>query len=86
MPIRKHLKEGWSPEAPTAIKQLKEECQQFPKLQPPRDGLLILQTDASLDFWAAVLFERREKGEERLCAYTSGEFSPSEKNYFIEEK
>ena len=41
-PIRKHLKEGWSPEATTAVKQLKAECQQLSKLQPPGDGLLIL--------------------------------------------
>lgn len=58
----------------------------MPKLQPPGDGLLILQTDASLDFWAAVILERREKGEEKLYAYASDEFTLSQKNYFIAEK
>lgn len=72
-PIRKHLQEGWSTEATAAIKELKLECQQLPKLQPPGDGLLILQTDTSDEFWAVVLFEkwRNEDGkeEEILCAY-----------------
>jgi len=54
-PIRRHNNQGWSQEATEAVKKLKEECQHLPRLQPPGDGLLILQTDASLDFWAAVL-------------------------------
>lgn len=69
---------------------MKEECQHLPKLQPLGDGLLIIQTDASLDFWAAILLEQRKdsegKSEEKLCAYASGEFTPSQKNYFIAEK
>ena len=89
-PIRKHEKQGWSQEATEAVKSLKEECQHLPKLQPPGDGLLILQTDASLDFWAAVLLEQRRnsegKLEENLCGYASGEFTSSQKNYFIAEK
>lgn len=54
--IRKHLREGWSSEATTVVKEIKSECQQLPKLQPPGDGILILQTDASDSFWVAVLF------------------------------
>lgn len=76
-PIRKYLKGRWSQEATTTVKALKSECQQLPKLQPLGDGLLILQTDASDIFWGAVLFEKREDdGEEKLCAYASGDFSP----------
>ena len=37
-------------------------------------------------FWAAVLFERKEDDEENLCAYSSGEFLPHQKNYFTAEK
>nr|AXB54821.1 polyprotein [Pinus nigra virus 1] len=89
-PIRRHNNGGWSDEATAAVKKLKEECQHLPKLQPPGDGLLILQTDASLDFWSAVLLEQRRNNEgeieENLCGYASGEFTESQKNYFIAEK
>ena len=71
----------------TAIKLLKSECKQLPELKPPGNGFLILQTDASDSFWAAILFERKEDtGEEILCAYASGEFQPHQKNYFTAEK
>lgn len=79
-PIRKHLREGWSAEATTVVKEIKSECQQLRKLQPPGDGLLILKTDAYDSFWAAILFEKWENEEEKLCAYSSGEFSPSQNN------
>ena len=86
-PIRRHINQGWSNEATEAVKKLKEECQHLPKLQPPSDGLLILQTDASLEFWATVLLEQRKSSEgeveENLCGYAFGEFTPSQKNYFI---
>ena len=85
-PIRKHLKTGWSLEATEAVKLLKKECQQLPKLKPPGQGSLILQTDASDFCWAAVLFEKLESGEEELCAYASGEFLPHQKGYFAAEK
>ena len=63
-PIRINLHSGWSPKATEAVKLLKAECQNLPKLKPPGDGFLFLQTDAFDDFWVAVLFERKEdKGE-----------------------
>lgn len=63
-PIRKHLQSGWSNQANEAIKKLKAKCQNLPKLQPPGEGLLILQIDASDDFWVVVLFERGEDKKE----------------------
>ena len=48
----------------------------LPKLKPPGNGFLILETDASDSFWTIVLFERTEEGEEILCADASGEFLP----------
>ncbi|WP_369124438.1 RNase H-like domain-containing protein, partial [Actinobacillus pleuropneumoniae] len=49
----------------------------------------MLQTNASDNFWAAVLFERKGEGEEKeevLCAYASGEFLIHQNNYFPAEK
>lgn len=55
-PIRQNLRGRWSQEATATIKALKFECQQLPKLQPPGDGLLILQIDAYDNFFGAILF------------------------------
>jgi hypothetical protein len=77
-PIRQHLSSGWSLDATQAIQQLKIECQQLRVLKPPRYGQLILQTDASDDFWASILFEK-VGGDEHICAYKSGESTPSQK-------
>ena len=71
---------------------MKRECLKLPELKPPGNGSLILQTDASNHFWAAILFEKvpvegsENIFEENLCAYASGEFLPHQKNYFIAEK
>ena len=72
--IRQHLSGGWSPTATMAVQQLKEECQSLPQLKPPGNGKLILQTDASDEFWATILLEKID-GEEHICAYKSGEFT-----------
>ena len=88
-PIRQYLNGGWSEEATKAVQLLKHECQNLPALKPPGDGFLILQTDASDNFWAATLFEKKGEGEkmkEILCAYASGEFQKHQKNYFPAEK
>jgi len=88
-PIRQHSHSGWSPEANRAVQLLKAECQYLPALKPPGNGFLILQTDASDNFWAAALFERRgegEKTEEVLCAYALREFLKHQKNYFPAKK
>ena len=78
---------GWSPEATTTVQLLKAECKTLPELKLPGNGFLILQTDASDNFWAAILFERKvDMGEEILCAYASGEFLVHQKNYFPAEK
>ena len=45
-----------------------------------------MQTDASDDFWSAVLLELVDIGQEELCGYASGEFNSHQKNYFTAEK
>ena len=88
-PIRQHIHGGWSSEATKAVQLLKKECQNLPALKSPGNGFLILQTDASDNFWAATLLERTGEGEEVeevLCAYASGEFLKHQKGYFPAEK
>lgn len=88
-PIRQNINGGWSPEDTKAVQLLKKECQNIPALKPPGNGFLILQTDASDNFWAATLLERIGEGEsveEILCAYASGEFLTHQKGYFLAEK
>ena len=88
-PIRQYLHGGWSDVATKAVQLLKKECQNLPALKPPGNGFLILQTDASDNFWAATLLERKGEGEktkEILCAYASGEFLKHQKGYFPAEK
>ena len=58
----------------------------IPKLKPPSEGQLILQTDASDEFWAAVLLEKTSNENEELCGYASGEFTEHQKGYFTAEK
>lgn len=65
-PIRRHMNGGWSNQATQAVRNIKEICQRLPKLKPPGQGQMILQTDASDEFWSVVLFER---GEMKLKNY-----------------
>ena len=58
----------------------------LPKLKPPSNGMLILQTDASDEFWAAVLLEKTSESQDELCGYALGEFSDHQKNYFTAKK
>lgn len=86
-PIRRHTSGGWSNQATKAVREIKPICKNLPKLKPPSQGKLILQTNASDEFWSAVLFEKGEELElEELCTYASGEFTPSQKNYFTAKK
>ena len=85
-PIRKNLQGGWSKAATRAVQNIKIECKRLPKLKPPSNGMLILQTDASNEYWAAVLLKKTNEGQEELCGYASSEFSDHQKNYFKAEK
>ncbi|KAH9716802.1 hypothetical protein KPL71_021584 [Citrus sinensis] len=54
-----------------AVKQLKVIAQSPPPLRIPTTGQRILQTDASDDYWSAILLERID-GMDHFCAYASG--------------
>ena len=57
-------------------------AQSPPSLRIPTTGQRILQTDASDDYWSAILLERID-GLDHFCAYASGQFKDSEKNYHV---
>ncbi|KAH9649387.1 hypothetical protein KPL70_025964 [Citrus sinensis] len=72
----------WGPAQTEAVKQLKVIAQSPPPLRIPTNGHRILQTDASDDYWSAILLEEIN-GVRHFCAHTSGQFKDSEKNYHM---
>ena len=48
----------------------------------PTDGQRILQTDASDEYWRAILLEKHDD-KEFYCAHASGQFNESEKHYHV---
>ncbi|KAH9763352.1 hypothetical protein KPL70_001139 [Citrus sinensis] len=61
----------WGPAQTTAVKQLKKIAQSPPPLKIPTTGQRILQTDASDDFWSAILLDKI--GDlESYCTHASG--------------
>ena len=79
------LKKNTPPGGPAqteAVKQLKKIAQSPPPLKIPTTDQRILQTDASDDFWSAILWEKISDSES-YCAHASGQFKDSEKNYHV---
>ena len=72
----------WGLDQTEAVKQLKKIAQSPPSLKIPTTGQRILQTDASDDFWSAILLEKIGDSES-YCAHASGQFKDSEKNYHV---
>ncbi|KAH9769385.1 hypothetical protein KPL71_011979 [Citrus sinensis] len=75
----------WGPAQTEAVKQLKMIAQSPPPLRIPTGGQRILQTDASDDYWSAILLEDIN-GVCHFCAHASGQFKDSEKNYHVTYK
>ena len=72
----------WGPIQTEAVQELKQLYQQPVPLEIPTDVQRILQTDASDNYWGAILSERLDH-KEYYCAHTSGQFKESEKHYHI---
>ncbi|RDY13610.1 hypothetical protein CR513_01438, partial [Mucuna pruriens] len=70
----------WGTEQTKAIQELKKIAQSPPALKIPGEGNRILQTDASDDFWGAVLIEKI-KDKQFYCGHASGQFKEGEKHY-----
>ncbi|KAH9686105.1 hypothetical protein KPL70_014232 [Citrus sinensis] len=72
----------WGPAQTAAVQQLKLIAQSPPPLRIPTTGQRILQTDASDDYWSAILLEEIN-GVHHFCAHASGQFKDFEKNYHV---
>ena len=72
----------WGPAQTEVVQQLKVIAQSPPPLRIPTTGQRILQTDASDDYWSAILLEEINCVR-HFCAHASGQFKDSEKNYHV---
>jgi len=76
----------WKQSDTDYIKKIKKNLTSFPKLYlPQKEDFLIIETDASNDFWGGVLKAKTTEKEE-ICKYTSGSFKQAERNYHSNEK
>ncbi|KAL2497125.1 orf y [Abeliophyllum distichum] len=90
-PLQKKLKKdhkwNWTREDSNYVRKIKAKLKNLPPLyHPHKDDKMIIETDASQDFWGAALKAVTEENEEKLCSYASGTFNTAEKNYHINEK
>lgn len=92
-PLQKKLKKDyvwqWTQEDTAYIRKIKNKLKDFPTLYQPQDeDLMILETDASQEYWSGVLKAKSLKNDnqEMLCRYTSGTFTGAELNYHSNEK
>lgn len=90
LPLQKMLrKDGgqWTQEQTVAVQKIKEAIKNLPHLTiPGEEEILIIETDASDEFWGAVLLQKGPDGSELICAFRSGLFQGAEKNYHSIEK
>lgn len=90
-PLQKYLKKdakwNWSDADTAYVDKVKKHVKDLPVLYHPKEeDLMILETDASNEFWGGVLKARDKDQVEHLCRYTSGSFQGSELNYHSNEK
>lgn len=90
-PLQAKLKKDylweWTPADTAYVRKVKSKVQNLPPLKLPEEGEeLIIETDASDNYWGAVLKSRNADKVERLCRYASGTFKDAEKKYHSNEK
>jgi hypothetical protein len=85
--IKDKILRHWDDKDSEYIAKIKKQLISLPKLYlPAKDDFIILETDASDEYWSAILKARLTDGTERLCKYSSGTFKDAEKNYHSNEK
>ena len=72
----------WVPDQTSVVQHLKLIAQNPPALKIPSTGQRILQTDASDEYWGAILLELID-GKELFCAHARGQFKDSKKHYHV---
>ena len=81
--LRKDATFAWTEECQTAFEELRTLLCSAPILSyPRRDGLFILDTDAS-NFGIGAVLSQVQDGEERVLAYASRALSKPERNYCV---
>ncbi|KAL2505433.1 RNA-directed DNA polymerase [Abeliophyllum distichum] len=90
-PLQKKLKKdhkwNWTKDDSNYVRKIKAKLKNLPLLyHPHKDDKMIIETDASQEFWGAALKTITNENEEKLCSYASGTFNTAEKNYHINEK
>ena len=81
--MRKDAIFAWSEQCQTAFEELKERLCSSPILAYPcREGLFVLDTDAS-DYGIGAVLSQVQDGEEKVIAYASRALSKPERNYCV---
>lgn len=84
--LKKDIPWEWKDSDTSYISKVKKNLKSFPKLYHPLpDDKLIIETDASGEFWGGVL-KAVNSNQELICRYASGNFKNAEKNYHSNEK
>ena len=73
---------SWGPSQTAAVQHQKKITQHPSPLKIPTEGQRILQTEASDEYWSAVLLEKID-GKESYYAHASGQFKEYEKHYHV---
>lgn len=78
---------NWTEEAENAFYQIKQELQKPLVLsRPDPTRTFVLQTDASKEGTAAVLYQERPDGTRDIISYASSRFNPAEQKYHSNEQ
>ena len=85
--LKKDITFKWEEKDTHYVDKIKKKLVKLPELYHPSESdEMILETDASGEFWGAVLKARNNDKEEKLCRYSSGTFQGAERNYHSNEK
>ncbi|KAJ9562266.1 hypothetical protein OSB04_007426 [Centaurea solstitialis] len=84
--LKKDVPWEWNDSDTNYICKVKKNLTTFPKLYHPLpEDKLIIETDASGEYWGGVL-KAINSDQELICRYASGSFKDAEKNYHSNEK
>ena len=85
--LKKYAFWQWSNEDTAYVEKIKKAIKNLPPVHHPGpDEPLIIETDASDNYWGGILKAKQSDGLELICGYASGTFKPAEKNYHSNEK
>ncbi|KAL4588678.1 hypothetical protein LXL04_001571 [Taraxacum kok-saghyz] len=81
-PMQKKNPPTWTKKQTEAVREIKKLADMMPPLKiPSTTDKRVLQTDASDDYWGAVLLVEDSSSVRSICGYESGTFKASEQHY-----